>query len=410
MKIYRAFKYRIYPSEHQIEKMFAWEVVLRYLWNLAHEQRLMRLKRPKGECVRVNFFTQSKELTELRRESTWIEQVPRHIAVSLLKDLDTAWGRCYKKTSRKPRWKKKGRDQVNFTEFDHNTFWMRDGLLKFTGLGKMRVVVDRPLVGVLKSCTISRDVDQWFVSIMVEEEIADPVRNPNNVGVDRGVIKLVADSSGKSVDSPQYHKRAEKSLARAQRQAARKQRGSNNQRKANLNVAKKHRRVRRQREQFIHTLSHDYAKNYGIVVIERLNVCGMTASAAGTSEEPGKNVAQKSGLNRSILDAGWGILRRQLEYKLGWNGGKLVEINPAYTSQECSSCGFIHKGNRRTQEKFECLSCGFIGHADVNAAKVILTRASRSGLLGEDTPSGAQRTKKQPRFRKKSVEKDTREI
>ena len=97
----------------------------------------------------------------------------------------------------------------------------------------------------------------------------------------------------------------------------------------------------------------------------------MTASAAGTADAPGCRVRQKAGLNRSILDQGWGEFGRHLEYKLPWRGGQLIKVPAAYTSQTCSACGHVHADNRR-DEQFRCLACGHTDHADVNAAKNIL--------------------------------------
>ena len=98
----------------------------------------------------------------------------------------------------------------------------------------------------------------------------------------------------------------------------------------------------------------------------------LSRSAAGTVENPGKNVRAKSGLNRSILDQGWGEFKRQLQYKATWNGGKVVFVPPQYTSQQCSQCGHTEKENRKTQAKFKCLACGYETHADLNAALNIL--------------------------------------
>jgi putative transposase len=100
----------------------------------------------------------------------------------------------------------------------------------------------------------------------------------------------------------------------------------------------------------------------------------MSASAKGTVENPGTNVAQKSGLNRAILDQCWGEIRRQLEYKSSWYGSTLFFVNPAYTSQECSNCNHIAAESRESQAMFCCVECGYEQHADVNAATVILER------------------------------------
>ena len=120
------------------------------------------------------------------------------------------------------------------------------------------------------------------------------------------------------------------------------------------------------------------SKNHAVVVLEDLKVRNMTASAKGTVDKPGRNIRQKSGLNKSILDQGWGLLKRILDYKLQWTGGMLFLVNPAYTSQTCSVCGVVDAGNRPNQAVFHCLHCGQEAHADVNAAQNILARGLQS--------------------------------
>lgn len=117
-------------------------------------------------------------------------------------------------------------------------------------------------------------------------------------------------------------------------------------------------------------------------VNEDLQIKNMSASTKGSVEAPGRNVKQKAGLNRSILDQGWGELSRQLEYKLNWLGGQLVKVPPQYTSQACNECGHVSKENRKGT-KFPCLACGHDAHADVNAAKNILAAGLAVIACGE---------------------------
>jgi putative transposase len=100
----------------------------------------------------------------------------------------------------------------------------------------------------------------------------------------------------------------------------------------------------------------------------------MTKSAKGTKETPGKQVKQKAGLNRSIIQQSWGLFFELLEYKLHERGGQLIMIDPKYTSQACNVCGHVDKNNRKSQSKLECISCGHSDNADLNGAKNILDR------------------------------------
>lgn len=125
-----------------------------------------------------------------------------------------------------------------------------------------------------------------------------------------------------------------------------------------------------------------------MVCIEDLQVRNMSRSAAGTREQPGRNVRAKSGLNKAILDQGWAEFRRQLEYKLAWNGGWFVAVSPQYTSQVCPGCGHVSADNRRTQVQFVCVACGYHNHADVVGAINILARGHRVFACGELARSG----------------------
>ena len=131
-------------------------------------------------------------------------------------------------------------------------------------------------------------------------------------------------------------------------------------------------RIANCRHDFLHKLSTETSKNHAVIVIEDLQVNNMSRSARGTVEEPGRNVAAKSGLNKAILDQGWGTFRRMLEYKQGWRGGAVIAVNPRFTSQTCPECGHVSKANRPQQALFSCEQCGYSYHADVVAARNIL--------------------------------------
>ena len=129
-----------------------------------------------------------------------------------------------------------------------------------------------------------------------------------------------------------------------------------------------------------------------MIVVEDLKIKNMSASARGTVESPGTHVRAKSGLNKSILDQGWGEFFRQLGYKLNWLGGQLIRVNPQFTSQTCSNCRFACKANRLDRGHFKCQRCAYADHADINAAKVILSLGllenggALAGLACESNP------------------------
>ena len=369
-----------------------WQDCQRTLWNAAHAQRMERLQRLGYDTKRdkrwLGAFDQQLELTECRQEFEWLRDVPVAAQQNMLVQLDRAWKRFFDKQSGLPRFKSKVRND-----------WTPMGVpaakcvrlgrhrVRFPKLGDLKLRGHRGIKGRPVRVSITREIDQWFVSITCEiQETIPAVPQGAPVGLDLGVVNVLADSDGVLKENPRLREALQKRLARAQRVMARRkpkrgQKPSNNYRKAAKRVAKLYQKIRRQRADLLHNLSYDYAKNHGTVVIEDLRVSNMTKSAKGSKESPGRNVRAKAGLNRSILGVGWFEFRRQLGYKCEREGSTLLVVNPQYTSQECSVCGVVDINNRQTQAAFVCQHCGAEKHADTNAAINILNRG-----LGAGTP------------------------
>jgi putative transposase len=380
---HKGFKFRIYPSARQEQRLLAWESALRFLWNLALEQRKLGLCRP----VRLypNAFDQISELKALCAELPFLADVPRNVCAQLLVELDRAWQRCFKRLARAPRWKRKGKDTLGLTEPHPKVWRMVGNTLHFPKLGNLRAVVHRRLEGKPKSCTIRRDGDQWFVSIVCELDLPDPApRIEPVVALDRGITHLIADSDGNLIENPKPLEAALKRLAKAQRAVARRKKGSNNRNKAVSRVTRLHRKIRRRREHVLHTLSATYANSHGTVVVERLQTA---------------NMLRNRPLARQIADAGWSRLVELLRYKLAFSGGRLVEVPAACSSQTCSACGAVDPDSRH-REHFRCTHCSYVDHADLNAAKVLKSRANRSALPVEGAPpEGTRRSRKVVKLR-----------
>jgi putative transposase len=374
MTYFKSFKYRIYPTPAQEAKLLRWENSLRFLWNLALEQCLLGMKRCKGEKVYPSAFDQAKELKELRKKFSWIRDVPRSSQMSLLQDLEKSWKKCFKKISKRPNFKSKLKSQVNISSPNPDKFYIENNLLKFPKIGKIRTILDRTFEGKQKRCTISRDGDQWFASVLCEINAAVIPRQAlvNPVALDRGIVNTVADSNGKIIPNPKHMERVEARLKRAQRRFARKEKNSKNQAKAKIKIMRLHRKVRRQREHELHKLSLDYAKNHSTVIVEDLKISNMGKIGRG--------------LSRSIYRAAWGKFALMLEYKCKWFGSELIKVPAAYSSQTCSNCFITDPESRLTQATYTCTTCQHTENADVNAAKVLLKWASERTLSFKKKP------------------------
>ena len=374
MKIRRSYRFRIYPSAEQIRRLDQWSGALRFLWNLANEQRLAALARPRGERPRVGWVQQGRELTQLRAAAPWLADTPRRSGDAVLKRLHVAWAGAFARAKRRPRFQKKG-DPSPAIELDRReVLWAGPRRVSLAKLGSVAIVVHRAMPGRTIGVALTREAGDWFVVFTQEIEATPAERLPGAVGIDRGIVSLIADSDGRTVEGPRFAERSARKLKRVQRALSRTSKGSSNRAKARLRLARAHRKVRRQRDWLQHQISHDYAKSHGVVVIEKLETARMTRSARGTVDSPGRNVRAKAGLNRSILDAGWSGLAEKLRYKLEERGGELVEVPAAYSSQTCSACGVVDAASRRTQSEFCCVGCGHEANADINAARVILSR------------------------------------
>lgn len=233
---------------------------------------------------------------------------------------------------------------------------------------RIKFNLHRPLPAPPSSAVIARKHGRWIVSFVVEA--AELPEAPNKaIGIDRGVTNLIADSDGTIV--PGIKNLYESEIFFWKRRVSARIRGSKNYQKALNRLNFYIRKQSNYRKTLLHTLSKKYTDQYRTIVVEDLKIAKMTASARGTMDSPGTNVAQKSGLNRSILEQGWSMFARMCEAKARRRHGVLRKIQPRYTSQKCRKCGCVDAENR-VAEKFRCLSCGHQAHADVNAAGNIL--------------------------------------
>lgn len=240
---------------------------------------------------------------------------------------------------------------------------------------------------VIKSFTISRDAQYWYVSLLLEapadlmcrQEPTKAQLNAGTVGVDLGVKVKAALSNGELIDNPRHLQLSLKRLAKLQVKLSRAQKGSKNREQLKKQISKLQHKIALQRAGSNHQLTKKLSSAYSVVGVEDLNVSGMTRSAAGTVEEPGKNVAAKAGLNRNILDVGFSQIRSQLEYKTKFYGSRLVVIDRFEpTSKRCSECGAVKSNLSLSERVFTCPECGFEADRDVNAARNIKRLAQES--------------------------------
>jgi len=306
-------------------------------------------------------FEQNRALTARRKGNKYLRQVHSQVLQDVTFRLGKAFGAFFGGLARFPRFKRRGRyNSFTYPQSGRKGgFKIIDGRLSLSMIGKVRMVLHRDIEGTMKTCTVVRDIDQWYACINVEKEDTKSVPSERpSVGVDLGVTLFAALSDGTILQAPKLLKKSESEIKFLQRSLSRKQKGSKNREKAKVSLGKAWRRLRNRRNDFAHKTSTFFASNYGTVVFEDLNIRGMV---------------KNHHLASAILDACWGKTRRLTAYKAERRAGRVILVQPRGTSQECSGCGKV-VAKALSERTHSCPHCGLELDRDVNAARNILAR------------------------------------
>ena len=364
---------------------------LRWAWNQALAEQKARHER--GEKY-AGFAEMCKWLTAWRNADAtkWLAEGPIHPQQQVLKRLDWAYKRFFDAVKKgrtalvnPPKFKRRGEEPgIRFPDSKQFQLDQANERIKLPKLGWVRLRLSRPVAGELRNVSLRQVRGRWLCAIQVQVADVAPADLVPSLGIDMGLAQFATLSDGRAIAPLRARAQQQRRLRRYQKAVSRKKKGSCNRKKAIAKLAILHARVAAQRADWLHKLSSQIVKEHPVIAIEDLKVAAMSASARGTVDAPGRKVKQKAGLNRGILDAAWAEFRRQLEYKTAASGGRVVAVDPAFTSQRCSECGHLCMNNRRTQSAFICLACGHAENADVNAAKNILAAGHAATACGED--------------------------
>jgi len=359
----------------------------RELYNAALEERVGAWK---WERRSVSFFDQCRTLTSLADVRPEVVASGVVLCRSTLKRLDRAFAAFYRRvksgeTPGFPRFKSASRfDSLKWEDASGWKVKNEASRLYLLGIGEVKAKYHRRLLGTPKAITVKREGAKWWVSVHCVNVPAQPLPlTGREVGLDLGVVNLVTTSDGDLIIGEHFGSQTRAQLTLAQQRLAVKQRGSNRHHRQVEVVARLHRKVANQRRNAAHQLSRQLVNDYDLIALEDLAINNMVRApkAKPAPETPGtflpNGATAKAALNRSIHDAGWGILTSLLSYKAESAGRIVVKVDPQFTSQMCAECGHVEAGNRVNQAEFCCLRCGHRAHADVNAARNIL-RAGRA--------------------------------
>jgi len=404
MKINKAYKFRLEPNAEQ-------EIILnnlvgsaRFVWN----QMLAISFEMFAKDEFINATNLVNKIIGLKNNPDFEFLKTHSNAVSLqqkVRDLASAWSRFFdpkaharlkenKKKPRKPKFfkladgteiqrrplmpqfkrKSAGCDSIRLVQFDKYCRVEGNRVKLPNSIGLVRFRKSQDITGTIKNITISKKSGHWYVSFGTERELTENPRHPSKsaIGLDMGISKLLTTSNGDVIKPKNSFKTNQLKLAKLQRGLAKKVKFSENWKKQNRKIQKLHSHIANIRHDYLHKITTSISKSHAMIACEDLKVANMSKSASGSVENKGRQVKAKSGLNKSILDQGWGMLVNMLEYKQQWQGGLLIKVNPRYTSQTCFKCKHIAKENRQTQSKFECVKCRYVANADFNAARNIL--------------------------------------
>ena len=371
----KAYMFRIYPNKNQEVKMVRTLNTCRHLYNDALAERkkqaeLNRLKKqfdvfPWGKTEWIFYEDQANDLSEYKTD--FQKETHSQVLQNVLKRVQKSMENFFR-GSGYPRFK--GRNRYDSFTYPQSGFELKDGKLILSKIGNIKIILHRDIAGKIKTCTIKRDVDQWYAILTVE--IERPIEKPieTMIGIDVGLTDLLALNNGEMIKPPKFLRESELKLGKEQRRLAKKKLRSNNRKDQRIIVAKVHQKIRNQRKDFAHKTARNLVKRFDLIAFEDLQI---------------RNMVQNHHLAKSIMDAGWYQLQRLTASKAEEAGKKVKLCIANGTSQTCHVCGNKQKMTLR-ERIFRCNQCGNIENRDTNAANVILDRCT-VGMTGIEAVS-----------------------
>ncbi len=319
----------------------------------------------------INFYEQKKLLTQRRKCDKYLKQVHSQVSQDVLLRLDKSFQAFFLRIRKYPKFKRHTKYN-SFTYPQHGGFTLDGNRIRLAMIGSVKIHLHREQTGTPKTCTVIRDIDQWYVCITTEVDNIDVDKersvNKPNVGIDLGLTTLATLSDDEKFENPRHLKHSIAKIKQQQRSLSRKTKGSNNRTKARVLLAKTWRNVRRQRDDAAHKISRYLADNYGMIVFEDLKVAQMV---------------KNHNLASAIMDAVWGKLRLLTAYKAEQRSGQVILVNPSGTTQKCSGCGNVVPKDL-SERMHECPYCGLCIGRDLNSAREILRRGLEQAHVEEE--------------------------
>ena len=362
-------KIRLYPTKAQAHQLGEILGTCRLVYN----SLLLDRKFQYGTAgVSVDRYTQQAYLPAWRKTHPELSQVYAQVLQDVVHRVSLAFDAFFDRVKRGekpgfPRFKSAGYDSITYTQA--KSFKVGESTIEFPRLGRVKANLHRNPWGAIKNCTVRRFNGKWFACLCQEVEPRHLESSSEAIGIDVGLKTFAALSNGQFIENPRFFRKEEKALAKAQRKLAKRKRGSRERRQARKVVCRIHERIRNRRHDFCHQNARRIVNRFGVIAVEILSV---------------KNMLGNHRLAKSISDAAWSQFRSVLTSKAESAGREVLAVNPAYTSQDCSGCGYRPDGQEgRTKKRLSdrwhrCPMCGLFLNRDTNAAVNILALGQQS--------------------------------
>lgn len=368
------YRYKLKLTKQQQQRVDSWLGTCRLVYNMALDLKIQAYQKN----IPLSFYDLQKQLPDLKRDIDWIEDVPAKSLQAVIQKLEYSFKGLFEKRAGFPKFKSKKHSNSILIKTDKRFKDVRqisETSFRIPKIGVVKVFKDRVAVGEITSATICKEVNQYYLSVCCDGERPQLTPNENQVGIDVGIANFATLSDGSFVEHPKITFKYQAELRRQQRKLSRCKLRSKNWYKQVLVVQKLYQKIRRSRLDFLHKISSDIVKYNGFISVENLNIKGMI----------------RGRLSKYIADSGWYTFKQLLKYKSEMYGRVFIEVNPAYSSQECNACGHVAAENRQSQSIFVCVQCGHADNADLNASKNLLRRGHR--LLAQSTDNSLRLAK-----------------
>lgn len=362
----KTYKFLLYPTRLQVDFLTGQLREAAALYNAAIQDRRDTYR---WQHRSVSYFEQAYQLKDIRAAGH-LGIVNAQCAQDVLRRVDGAFQAFFRRIKRGekagyPRFRSARRyDSLTFPQHPSGCKLLDSGKLRIQGTGEVKVKLHRKIEGTIKTVTIKREANRWYVMFSVEYDATPLPANSDSVGIDVGIASFAVLSDGTNIENPRYYRKSQALLRVSQRRVARRKRGSHGRQKAIQLLQRDHAHITNQRSDFQHKTARDLVNRFGFIAVEDLNIKGLAAGM----------------LAKSVQDAGWGLFLDKLTSKAVDAGRQVVRVDPHGTTQNCSSCG-TRVPKTLSQRWHNCPNCGLSLSRDENSAREILGRGLRLAEL-----------------------------